>query len=179
MIKKGYNIAAEEQKKQKKREINKNKNKLKQQQQQQQQHHHHHHHHQDQPKYPKPSSITDDRKLGPKSVFFDPELNPQGIAPHGLKNHYYPLKYSHDYQAADKVKSIPLPSEPVPKYFKFYEKSESSSYQAPEIINENASTGGLVPTALLVKKRQRNNQKQPINDNSKKVKLETVADDEY
>lgn len=180
MIRKNYNAASEELKRQKKRDINKNKRKQQQQQQQKPHNkapltsttrgprssdpkvntysngsssntgsHHNNNNNSNSDRNDRKSKvhqrqpINDLRKLGPKSVYFDPEFNPAGQAPPGWKNYSYPLKYPYSgYVVLSDVKEIALPEEPVPKYFKFYHSQSSGGSGSSSGVVGAAETGG-------------------------------------
>lgn len=105
----------------------------------------------------------DTRELGNKSIYFDPELNPKGIAPTGYTNYYYPLKYPQYYEIDDAILSIPVPKGPPPKYFNMKNQVVFAS--------EEAMVQPMVPTNL--RKRTK-----PLAKKDKRVKLQDVTDEE-
>lgn len=114
-------------------------------------------------------NIEPTTKLGCKSIFFDPELNPEGIAPKSFKKNYiyYPSKkrnftQNNDYNSAI-VAEIPLPNEPMPKYFKFH-KNESI-ITSDEVITKNPST--MIPISVH-KNRKRKNLTNEVSSTAKK-----------
>lgn len=104
------------------------------------------------------------KELGKRSIFFEPEWNPLGLAPPGFPNLSVPSKNRHRCPEASQtitincvslqISSIPIPPDSPPRFYKTNAVSaiENTEYKR-DLLHESVNTG-LLPTAVMRKQKK-------------------------